>query len=167
MWWPRSILSSVMCASSPQLNTGSPKMTKAKVTSCFFLKGWWEKKLHKLHRNGSHCSSNSNVIGQISSMLNTFSRWLPKAWNQWSSQRKDFLWNIFPGFCLVFSWVFVFVFFESFCLVTFLCYGKDPVIIHYCSLLWTSRPFYVAECVFPVCSFFPIHTYQSSCSGLL
>lgn len=114
--------------------------------------GWWEKKLHKLHRNGSHCSSNSHVIGQISSMLNTFSQWLPKAWNQWSSHRKDFLWNIFPGFCLVFSWVFVFVFLESFCLVAFLCYGKDPVIIHYCSLLWTSRPFYVAVCL--PCVFF-------------
>lgn len=89
-------------------------------------------------------------------MLNTFSQWLPKAWNQWSSQRKDFLWNIFAGFTLlVFSWVFVFVFLESFCLVAFLCYGKDPVIIHYCSLLWTSRPFYVAECVFP----FPIFSH--------
>lgn len=36
-------------------------------------------------------------------------------------------------------------------MVAFLCYGKDPVIIHYCSLLWTSRPFYVAVCSF----FFP------------
>lgn len=43
---------------------------------------------------------------------------------------------------------FIFVFLESFCLIAFLCYGKDPVIIHYCSLLWTSRPFYVAVCSF-------------------